>query len=123
LIATRSVSSSAGAMPECWFASLPGAGPCDGRLVRCHLIPKNKLRDEFRYGVVLEWHERPGGLTLTTSLRPARKHEEAGDVPVVCDACRSGEIDRAEGRCGVCGSSFRWDLEVLADSLAPDGEG
>jgi hypothetical protein len=49
--------------------------------------------------------------------------EEAGDVPVVCDACRSGEIDRAEGRCGVCGSSFRWDLEVLADSLAPDGEG
>jgi hypothetical protein len=39
-------------MPECWFASLPGAGPCDGRLRRCHLIPKNTLKNEFRWGVV-----------------------------------------------------------------------
>jgi hypothetical protein len=49
--------------------------------------------------------------------------EEHGDVPVVCDACRSGEIDREEGRCSVCGSSFRWDLEVLGDCLAPPSEG
>jgi hypothetical protein len=30
-------------MPECWFSMLPDAGPCDGRLVRCHLIPRQKL--------------------------------------------------------------------------------
>jgi hypothetical protein len=28
-----------------------------------------------------------------------------------------------EGRCGVCGSSVRWDLEVLVDCLAPPSEG
>jgi hypothetical protein len=35
-------------MPECFFASLPDAGPCDGRLVRCHLIPRQKIRREAR---------------------------------------------------------------------------
>jgi hypothetical protein len=30
-------------MPECWFSMLPDAGPCEGRLVRCHLIPRQKL--------------------------------------------------------------------------------
>jgi hypothetical protein len=33
-------------MPECWFSMLPDAGPCDGRLVRCHLIPRQKIRRE-----------------------------------------------------------------------------
>lgn len=33
---------------RCWFAQLPAAGPCDGRLVRCHLIPKRLLRQEWR---------------------------------------------------------------------------
>jgi hypothetical protein len=53
----------------------------------------------------------------------ALAREEHEDVPVVCDACRSGEIDRAEGRCGVCGSSFRWDLELLGDCFAPPDAG
>lgn len=30
----------------CWFASLPGAGPCDGRLVKCHLIRRQTIRRE-----------------------------------------------------------------------------
>jgi hypothetical protein len=34
-------------MPECWFSMLPDAGPCDGRLVRCHLIPKQKIRQSI----------------------------------------------------------------------------
>jgi hypothetical protein len=39
-------------MPECWFSMLPDAGPCDGRLRRCHLIPKNKLAQEFPNGAI-----------------------------------------------------------------------
>jgi hypothetical protein len=36
-------------MPErCWFAALPDAGPCEGRLVRCHLIPQQLIRREVR---------------------------------------------------------------------------
>jgi hypothetical protein len=31
----------------CWFASLPGAGPCDGRLRQCHLVPRQLLRREL----------------------------------------------------------------------------
>lgn len=32
--------------PErCWFAdNIPGLGPCDGRLVRAHLIPAQRIR-------------------------------------------------------------------------------
>lgn len=36
--------------PRCWFASLPDAGPCDGRLVRCHLLPQQLLRREVGSG-------------------------------------------------------------------------
>lgn len=28
----------------CWFASVPGSGPCRGTLVRCHLLPQALLR-------------------------------------------------------------------------------
>jgi hypothetical protein len=31
----------------CWFASLPGAGPCDGRLRQCHLVPRQLLKREL----------------------------------------------------------------------------
>jgi hypothetical protein len=44
---------------KCWFASLPGAGPCDGRLVRCHLIPKQTIVREVRPGGVrASWDDR-----------------------------------------------------------------
>lgn len=35
---------------RCWFHELPGAGRCDGSLVRCHLIPKQVLKREFPKG-------------------------------------------------------------------------
>lgn len=35
---------------RCWFAALPGAGPCTGRLVRCHLIAQQTLRRELGRG-------------------------------------------------------------------------
>lgn len=34
--------------PGCWFAqNVIGCGPCDGQLVRCHLIPRQLLRREL----------------------------------------------------------------------------
>jgi hypothetical protein len=33
--------------PFCWFARLPDAGPCEGRLVKCHLIPRQVIRREY----------------------------------------------------------------------------
>jgi hypothetical protein len=33
--------------PACWFKDLPDAGPCDGRLVRCHLVRRQVLRREL----------------------------------------------------------------------------
>lgn len=40
---------------RCFFADLPGAGPCVGRLVRCHLVPQQTLRRELNAGrAVLE---------------------------------------------------------------------
>lgn len=32
----------------CWFARIPGAGPCDGRLVRCHLLTRQVIRREWK---------------------------------------------------------------------------
>jgi hypothetical protein len=34
-------------MARCWFADLPGAGACDGKLVRVHLVPRQFLRREL----------------------------------------------------------------------------
>jgi hypothetical protein len=31
---------------RCFFAEIPGAGPCDGKLRKCHLIPAQLLRRE-----------------------------------------------------------------------------
>lgn len=41
---------------RCWFADLPGAGPCDGVLRKCHLIPKQKIKREV--GKAAMWDER-----------------------------------------------------------------
>ncbi len=38
---------------RCWFREIPGAGPCEGSLVRCHLISKDRLKKEFPKGAVL----------------------------------------------------------------------
>lgn len=43
-------------MPECFFASLPGAGPCEGkRIVRCHLVTRQELRRAWK-----AFHHRAG---------------------------------------------------------------
>jgi hypothetical protein len=34
-------------MPECWFKGLPDAGPCDGRVVKCHLVKQQVLKREL----------------------------------------------------------------------------
>jgi hypothetical protein len=33
--------------PRCFFRDLPDAGPCDGRLIKAHLIPRQTLRREL----------------------------------------------------------------------------
>lgn len=38
--------------PVCFFAGA-GAGPCDGALIRAHLVPKQLLRREFPEGVAM----------------------------------------------------------------------
>jgi hypothetical protein len=32
---------------RCWLATIPDSGACDGRLVRCHLLPQQLLRREL----------------------------------------------------------------------------
>lgn len=39
---------------ECFFAHREDAGPCSGQLIRGHLIPRQLLKREFRYGCVYE---------------------------------------------------------------------
>ena len=39
---------------RCFFEGWPGAGPCDGRLIRAHIVPRSLLKSSFYYGVVLE---------------------------------------------------------------------
>jgi hypothetical protein len=43
---------------RCWFREISGAGRCEGSLVRCHLISKDRLKKEFPKGVCFldgEW--------------------------------------------------------------------
>lgn len=39
---------------ECFFANRPDVGPCSGQLIRGHLIPRQLLKREFRWGCVYE---------------------------------------------------------------------
>jgi hypothetical protein len=42
----------------CFFKGRPGAGPCDGALIRAHLVPRQLLKREFPEGVAMfdgEW--------------------------------------------------------------------
>jgi hypothetical protein len=53
-------------MTGCWFASLPDAGPCDGRLVKAHLIPRQLLKREGRADLIDDprtWVPGCGGIT------------------------------------------------------------
>lgn len=42
--------------PRCFFADLPGAGPCDGKLRKCHLIAKQTIGREL--GAAFKWDDR-----------------------------------------------------------------
>lgn len=35
---------------SCFFAGWPDAGPCDGRLIRAHLVPRQVLKRELNAG-------------------------------------------------------------------------
>ena len=55
----------------CFFAQRDDAGPCLGRLVAAHLLPRQLLRREYRYGCVEE-----GGRWW-----PLERGEERHDLP------------------------------------------
>jgi hypothetical protein len=62
--------------PCCWFAKLPGSGPCEGQLVRVHLISKQQLRRTFPKGAVLiggRWQPPVEAAFVPQDGEPARR--------------------------------------------------
>ena len=56
--------------PACFFKGWPGAGPCDGALIRAHLIPKQLLRREvWNQRVALRASVEAQGRVFPASLR------------------------------------------------------
>lgn len=55
-------------MTTCFFQ---GQGPCDGALIRAHLIPRQLLRREFPHGVLLE----------DGAWRKATRYEDRYELP------------------------------------------
>lgn len=53
---------------RCFFAH---AGPCNGRLVRAHLIPRSYLKREYHWGIVQD----------TNGWRPLQRGEDRYDLP------------------------------------------
>jgi hypothetical protein len=51
---------------SCWLALLPGAGPCDGQLRKCHLIKRQVISREV-YSAMLR-----DGFDRTTANQAAR---------------------------------------------------
>ena len=89
----------------CFFAGRADAGPCQGQLVRGHLLPRALLKREYRYGALLEngrW--RPLGRTEGMSTLGYRSLEELIDderswVPmcggIMGDGAHHGAFDQA----------------------------
>ncbi len=69
--------------PVCFFAGWPGAGPCDGALIRAHLIPRQLLKREYPYGMVVVDGVRERALRRERPTRTLRElcEDENGWVP------------------------------------------
>ena len=69
----------------CWFAEwVEDAGPCEGRLVRCHLIDQQKMRQEFPHGVVLGWRYTDDGRPVPCWKRAAKWEAEKVQRALSC---------------------------------------
>lgn len=99
----------------CWLAGRPGVGPCDGRLVRAHLIPKQRIKREYPLGVwwapgevyAVVRNGRNGSLVrVVRSFRWERGHTLPDVRPVDLDVAEV-TVDELvwDGRCWVpvCG--------------------
>ena len=97
--------------PRCFFE---GHGPCDGALIKAHLIPRQLLKREFRYGVLLE----------DGQWRKADRYEDRYELPWrtaddLCDDMRTW-VPCCGGPQGVSGHHGQVDgyqLEVTRDML------
>lgn len=52
----------------CFFAGWPGAGPCDGRLTRAHLVPQQLLKRTWNQREDLREQAKAEGRTLREVL-------------------------------------------------------
>jgi hypothetical protein len=67
--------------PVCFFARWPGAGPCDGELIRAHLISRRQIRKAVRARVMRE--------ALATMTRKAARALADREVARACEDPRS----------------------------------
>ena len=76
--------------PTCWFAQLPDAGPCEGRLVRCHLLPRQVIKRESTGGRRADG--RPGAAPRARMIFRQITHDDLGCASYLigdASSCRS----------------------------------
>lgn len=71
---------------SCWFAGLPDAGECEGRMQACHLLPKSLIKREL-------WQSRKWRGRLPETL-----HELQWDPRVVVAGCQRHHFRLDESR-------------------------
>lgn len=80
---------------RCFFAGWPDAGPCDGALIRAHLVPRQLLKRDFPWGVVLaedgRWYRRFRGESRPEASR-FRSLKALCDDPRSFVACCGGPM-------------------------------
>lgn len=89
--------------PRCWLAELPGAGPCDGRPVRCHLIPRQEIARAVQ--AILHEKRRAGQIDRGTYDRIVN-----GEVLKACRDSRSW-VWGCGGPMGISGHHGQLDAE------------
>ena len=60
----------------CWLARLDNAGPCEGALVKCHLISKAQIKRTFPKGAVRidgQWERPVEARFLPEGFEPVRR--------------------------------------------------
>ncbi len=68
-------------MPDCFLAKFAPETPCEGRLVRCHLIAKQTLRKEALPGSYRTWVWGCGGIMGNAGHHGMLDHSRTLRVP------------------------------------------
>lgn len=108
--------------PACWFAGREEAGPCDGVLIRAHLVPKQRIRRELdsrRARLRREGVERLGGLlVIPESMEDGVVWDRRAWVPmcggIMGNAGHHGAFDHRQLRIA------RGDLPAVVEEFAAE---